>query len=176
MSPQAKARHLSTCGAAASIIVIGLTSVSWVQAESSPAPASSQAPVYVPSVSDLMITTIQPRHLRLWRAGQGRNWEFADYELGNLKGAFRRLGIAHPIQGDVPLQDLIDSVTKQPFADLEKAIKGKESSAFEQAYLGLTTACNSCHEAVNHGAIKIGVPKVELTGSEDDLDLDAARR
>jgi hypothetical protein len=43
-----------------------------------------------------------------------------------LKGAFRRLGIAHPVQGDVPLQDMIESVTQQPFSDLEKAIKAKE--------------------------------------------------
>jgi hypothetical protein len=160
----------------ASIVVIGLTSVSLVRAESSPTREASQASVYVPSVSDLMITTIQPRHVRLWRAGQGRNWEFADYELGNLKGAFRRLGIAHPVQGDVPLQDMIDSVTQQPFSDLENAIKAKEPSAFEQAYLGLTTACNSCHEAVNHSAIKIKVPEVELTGPEDDLDLNTGGR
>lgn len=176
MPHQAKATRLSTCGALASIIIMGMTSVSWVRAESSPTLASSQAPVYVPSVSDLMITTIQPRHLRLWRAGRGRNWEFADYELGNLKGAFRRLGIAHPVQGKIPLQDLIDSVTQQPFSDLEKAIKAKDSSAFEQAYLGLTTSCNTCHEAVNHSAIRIKVPNVELTGSEDDLDLNAAGR
>jgi hypothetical protein len=176
MSPQAKIIRISAWVAMASIVAIGLTAVSRVRAESPPVPAASPASVYVPSVSDLMITTIQPRHVRLWRAGQDRNWEFADYELGNLKGAFRRLGIAHPVQGDVPLKDMIDSVTQEPFSDLEKAIKAKQPSAFEQAYSGLTTACNTCHEAVNHAAVKIKVPQVGADGSQDDLDLNPAGR
>jgi hypothetical protein len=176
MSPQAKAIRLSACIAVASIVVISLARVSRVQAESPPTPAASQAPVYVPSVSDLMIATIQPRHVRLWRAEQDRNWEFAGYELGNLKGAFRRVGIAHPVQGDVPLKDMIDSVTQEPFSDLEKAIKAKQPAAFEQAYSGLTTACNTCHESVNHSTIKIKVPAAETTGLENDLDLSPAAR
>ena len=175
MSPQAKANRLSTCVAIASFAVVGLTSVSWVWAESSPISAS-QAALYVPSVSDLMITTIQPRHVRLWRAGQGLNWVFAEYELGNLKGAFQRLENAHPVEGAVPLKELINSVTTQPFYDLEKAINIQDSLAFEQAYTGLTTACNSCHEAVNHSAIKIKIPKREFTAAQDDLDLNLEGR
>jgi len=40
-----------------------------------------------------MIATIQPRHERLWQTEQDGNWEFAAYELGNLHGAFDRLGM-----------------------------------------------------------------------------------
>lgn len=154
-------------------IIVGLASASCssVSAEDPQAAKVSDTISYVPSVSDLMIATIQPRHIRLWLAAQLHNWDFASYELGNMKGAFRRLGLAHPIQNDIPLQDMIASVTQQPIADLEKAIKAKDSVLFGKAYLGLTTACNSCHEAVNHGAVVIKVPS---TGAEDDLDLSPA--
>ena len=71
---------------------------------------------YLPSVSDLMIETIAPRHERLWRAQGQHNWEFAAYELHNLHGAFERLGHAHPTVEKISLPEMIASVTDQPFA------------------------------------------------------------
>src|SRR6266550_4087240 len=60
-------------------------------------PTSQTAP-YLPSISDQMIATIQPRHRRLWQAAQNKDWDFAAYELGNLHGAFQRLGQAYPTE------------------------------------------------------------------------------
>jgi hypothetical protein len=114
---------------------------------------------YLPSISDLMIATIQPRHERLWRAEQDGDWEFAAYELGNLDGAFRRLGQAHPTEHDTPFPDMIAAATKQPFEELNSAIKSKDSAAFAKAYADLTDACNSCHQALNHGVVQIRVPR-----------------
>jgi hypothetical protein len=108
---------------------------------------SPQATEYLPSISDLMIATIQPRHERLWRAAQDGNWEFAAYELGNLHGAFGRLGHAHPTEHDISFPDMISSVTEQPFKELDSAIRSKDSPAFDKAYADLTDACNSCHQA-----------------------------
>jgi len=105
-----------------------------------------------------MIATIQPRHERLWRARQDGNWEFAAYELGNLDGAFNRLGQAHPTEHDLSLPDMIASVTEQPFRELNTAIKSKDGAAFDKAYADLTGACNSCHQALNHGVVNIRVP------------------
>ncbi len=79
-----------------------------------------------------------------------------------------RLGRAHPVADDIPLQDMIDSVTQQPFADLEQAIKSKDQAAFSKAYSDLTSGCNACHQATNHGVIVIKVPKA---ASVFDLDL-----
>ena len=114
---------------------------------------------YIPSISDLMMSTIQPRHIRLWIAAQQSNWDFAGYELHNLRGAFNRLIRAHPVEDDISLQDMATSVTQQPFADLEAAIKRKDKAAFDKAYGDLTDGCNSCHQATNHGAIVIKVPQ-----------------
>jgi len=121
-------------------------------------PPSADGTAYLPSISDLMIATIQPRHERLWQAEQNGNWEFAGYELGNLKGAFTRLGHAHPTQGDIPFADMIASVTDQPFTELNSAIQSKDSAAFGKAYADLTDACNSCHQALNHGVVEVRVP------------------
>jgi hypothetical protein len=125
------------------------------QSQPTSTPASE---AYLPSVSDLMIGTIQPRHERLWRAQQQHDWEFAAYELGNLHGAFGRLARAHPTVEKVSLPAMIASVTDQPFAALKSAIQTKDDGAFVKAYSDLTEACNSCHQALNHGVVAIGVP------------------
>jgi hypothetical protein len=142
---------------AAAILAIALTT-SRAMAAGPEAVPSPQATEYLPSVSDLMIATIQPRHERLWRAEQERNWEFAAYELGNLHGAFGRLGHAHPTEHDISFPDMISSVTEQPFKELNSAIRSKDSAAFDKAYADLTDACNSCHQALNHGVVEIHVP------------------
>jgi hypothetical protein len=143
--------------AGAAIVVIGLATSRSVAAGPEAAP-SPQAAGYVPSISDLMIATIQPRHERLWQSAENGNWEFAAYELGNLRGAFGRLGIAHPTEHDISFPDMIASVTEQPFRELNSAIQSKDATAFATAYASLTDACNSCHQALNHGVVEIRVP------------------
>jgi hypothetical protein len=157
---------------AAAILAVGLAASRSVAAGPDAAP-SPQETGYLPSISDLMIATIQPRHERLWHAEQDGNWEFADYELGNLKGAFNRLGHAHPTQGGVSLPDMITSVTEQPFKELGSAIQSKDGVAFTKAYADLTDACNSCHQALNHGVVEIHVP---TRSSPSDLDTNGKSR
>jgi hypothetical protein len=123
--------------------------------EAEPSPHATE---YLPSISDLMIATIQPRHERLWQAEQDKNWEFAAYELGNLRGAFNRLGHAHPVEHDISFPEMIASVTEPPFKELNSAIQSKDHTAFAKAYADLTDACNSCHQALNHGVVEIRVP------------------
>ncbi|UPK08088.1 cytochrome family protein [Bradyrhizobium sp. 170] len=120
-------------------------------------------------MSDLMIATIQPRHERLWQAEQDGNWQLAAYELGNLRGAFDRLGRAHPSEHDISLPDMITSVTEQSFKELKSAIQSKDGTAFAKAYAGLTAACNSCHQALNHSVVEVRVPNRTSTS---DLNTD----
>jgi hypothetical protein len=157
--------------AATAMLAIGLaTTPSVAGPEREPSP---QATGYLPSISDMMIATIQPRHERLWRAEQDGNWEFAAYELGNLQGAFNRLGRAHPIEHDVSLPEMIASVTGQPFNELKSAIQSKDVTAFAKAYADLTDACNSCHQAFNHGVVDIAIPS---RTSASDLNTSGASR
>src|SRR5258708_4228464 len=158
--------------AVAAILAIGLATSRGVAAGPEAAP-SPQASEYLPSISDLMIATIQPRHERLWRAEQDGNWEFAAYELGNLHGAFNRLGHAHPTEHDISFPEMIASVTGQPFNELKSAIQSKDVTAFAKAYADLTDACNSCHQALNHGVVQIAVPS---RTSASDLKINSTPR
>jgi hypothetical protein len=157
--------------AAAVAVAIGVRASPGLAAEPDTAPSSRTE--YLPSISDLMIATIQPRHERLWQAEQDGNWEFAAYELGNLGGAFRRLGQAHPTEHDISLPDMIASVTEQPFEELSGAIRSKDSAAFGKAYADLTDACNSCHQALNHVVVQIRAPS---RTSASDLDTSRTQR
>jgi hypothetical protein len=157
---------------AAAILAICLAASRGVAAgpEATPSP---HATGYLPSISDLMIATIQPRHERLWQAEQDGNWEFAAYELGNLRGAFDRLGRAHPSEHDISFPDMITSVTEQPFKELNSAIQSKDGTAFAKAYADLTAACNSCHQALNHGVVEIRIPNRTSTS---DLNANSPTR
>jgi hypothetical protein len=157
---------------AVAILAIGLATSRGMAAGPEAVP-SPQATEYLPSISDLMIATIQPRHERLWRATQDGNWDFAAYELGNLHGAFGRLGRAHPTEHDISFPDMISSVTEQPFKELKSAIQSKDATAFAKAYADLTDACNSCHQALNHGVVEIRVPN---RTSASDLNTSGASR
>jgi hypothetical protein len=142
---------------AAAILAISLAASRGVAAGPE-APPSPHATEYLPSISDLMIATIQPRHERLWQAEQDGNWQLAAYELGNLRGAFDRLGRAHPSEHDISFPDMITSVTAQPFKELNSAIQSKDGTAFAKAYADLTAACNSCHQALDHSVVEVRVP------------------
>ena len=157
---------------AAAILVICLAAWRGVAAgpEATPSPHATE---YLPCISDLMIATIQPRHERLWQAEQDGNWEFAAYELGNLRGAFDRLGRAHPSVHDISFPDMITSVTAQPFKELNSAIQSKDGTGFAKAYADLTAACNSCHQALNHSVVEVRVPNRTSTS---DLNANSPTR
>jgi hypothetical protein len=89
-------------GAVATILAIGLAASRSVAAGAETAP-SPHATEYLPSISDLMIATIQPRHERLWRAGQD--------ETGNLQPTSLEISAAHSIASGTPIQ----SHTTSPF-------------------------------------------------------------
>jgi hypothetical protein len=133
------------------------------QSDASAAPATS----YLPSISDFMIATIQPRHVRLWVAARSGDWSFAGYELGNLKGAFDRFGRVHPMEHEIPLQNMMSALTAQPFEDLRKAIQSKDTTSFSNAFSDLTSACNSCHQATNHGVVVIRAPTDSSISDQD---------
>ncbi|MGY4350172.1 hypothetical protein ACVWXM_006665 [Bradyrhizobium sp. GM7.3] len=134
---------------------------------------SAQLATYLPSISDMMIGTIQPRHERIWRAEQAGNWNLAAHELGNLRGAFGRLERAHPMEEGTPFPDMIESVIQKPLEDLKDAIDRRDDAGFGKAYDELSDACNSCHQALNHGPIVIGRP---AGPSRSDLIFDKTGR
>jgi hypothetical protein len=141
-------------GCAALASLVGYAGVSSAPA----ATPGTTPPDYRLVTSDLMNAVIQPRHIKLWLAGKARNWTYAEYERHNLQGAFNRLAIAIPDYKGTRTTDMLDAFTKQPFDDLEAAIKAKDETQFAKAYGELTVGCNSCHHSADHAMAVIKVP------------------
>ena len=131
------------------------------------APAAKEAPkVYIPGIEQFM-NVIQSEHAKLWYAAQAKNWELADYQLGEIKEIMGDVQELYPKFKDLPLGDMLDAVITGPIVDGEKAIAAKDAAKFNAAYGALTTACNSCHEATGNGFIVIQRPSQAAFPNQD---------
>jgi hypothetical protein len=135
-------------GVAAAVILVGL--------ERAPANTGA-APAYVPGLGEIMAAT-QMRHLKLWYAGEARNWPLAAYEVDELEEGFADAAHYHPRHKTVPrpVGELIAEFTAAPMAALRAAIAAQDTARFVAAYDALTTGCNGCH-AVSHFGFNIVV-------------------
>ena len=122
---------------------------------------------YRPGLGDLMTTTVQPRHIKLALAAQEANWRYAAYELHELQEAFERAAHVWPTWRGVPIADMIKSVTTEPVAALNEAIKSGDAVRFANAYGLLTDACNICHQSANRGMIVIRRPDASSFPDQD---------
>ena len=115
-------------------------------------------PPYQPGMGDLMVTIVQPRHLKLGLAGQARNWDYADYAQHELEEALETVEKHFPKWRNLDIGQLMAATVKQPLEEVEKAVKAKNAAAFDAAYRQVTEACNACHRSANLPAIVIKVP------------------
>lgn len=111
-----------------------------------------------PGMGELMTAFIQPRHIKLGLAGAAQNWDYAAYELDELKEAFDDIGKQVLKHGKLDIAPAIASTVTPTMDALDKAITAKDSAAFTKAYADLTDACNACHKSADHPMIVIQVP------------------
>jgi hypothetical protein len=109
---------------------------------------------YVPGTGEIMNGIVQPHHLKLWLAGQNKNWELAEYETHMLMGGFNRIQKYHKGKPEAA-----SVVMAFPAMDaIEKAIRDKDINSFKSNYAVLTYSCNTCHQALNCGFNAVTVP------------------
>ncbi len=132
---------------AAAVLAAG---VAWAQDESKPAEPSADEAGTSPHLSDIMVQQ-QMRHIKLWFAGDARNWALADYELDQLKDGFD--DIAKVLGGDIAQQHVGGAVSR-----VETAIESKDHAAFVSAFDRLSAGCNACHRTLDHAFIVIQRP------------------
>ena len=118
----------------------------------------SSALNYVPGVGDLMHLLVQPRHAKLGLAFEEKNWPLAAYAFKELQQALGTVGKVQPKWRNLTVPEMIESMTGESMRDLDEAIQAKNAKQFAQAYEDLTSGCNSCHTALNHGFIVIKAP------------------
>src|SRR5215469_15074103 len=100
----------------------------------------------------------QMRHLKLWFAGQAKNWPLADYELDELKEGFDDVMKFFPVKDDMKIGDMAGSTVIPVLPDVKSAIDAHDAGKFATAFDKLTAACNACHQAANHAFIVIQRP------------------
>jgi hypothetical protein len=132
-----------------------------------PPTSGAQAPTYRPGLGDLMTMTVQPRHIKLGLAGREKNWPFAAYELHELEESFERVARYWPQWKKKPIAEMMTSVTKEPMAAVDEAIKAADAAKFEAAYKQLTDSCNTCHQSAEVGMIVIQVPDTSPFPNQD---------
>jgi hypothetical protein len=110
--------------------------------------AAKQDEPYVPGLGEIMSLT-QMRHMKLWFAGQGENWELAAYETDELSEGFADVVRFHPTHESTPdpLSELVPEFTSGPLGALRSAIGSRDLASFTAAYDSLTRGCNGCHRA-----------------------------
>jgi len=117
---------------------------------------------YKPGTGALMNTIVQPHHLKLWFAGQNKNWALAEYERQELRGGFEKIQKLHKNKPEAAAVAMIF-----PAMDaIEKAIREKDESAFQSNFVVLTNSCNTCHQALKYGFNVIKVPTTNSYGNQ----------
>src|SRR5215471_1288787 len=109
-----------------------------------------QQQTYTPSLAVVM-GIIQISHFKLWLAGNLRNWPLAQYQLSQMNAALQDAKALFP---NVPQAD----TSAMSAEELRDAIRIKDGAKFDAAFKKFTVECNSCHERVGLGFIKIRVP------------------
>jgi hypothetical protein len=112
----------------------------------------SQQHTYTPRLAVVM-QLIQLSHFKLWLAGNLRNWPLAEYELSQMKGTLQDARTLFPNDSKADTSAISQSV--EEFRD---AIRNRDGAKFDGAFKKFTAECNSCHEGVGLGFIKIKLP------------------
>jgi hypothetical protein len=128
-----------------------------------PAPAAPpggglQILEFKPAMDDLMTMLIQPRHMKLYYAGQQKNWTLAAFELNELGSALRRIGQTIPKYRNISVDATVTSIFTPKIQAMNAAIKAGNQGQFTSAYADLTEACNTCHQGLEHPFLVIKVP------------------
>jgi hypothetical protein len=160
------------------LLIAGLVTGLAGDAASQPLPNAKEPPAqpsspglelpkaYIPGLGEFM-GRIQVDHAKLWLSAEARNWELAEYELGEMKEVFSDVQDLVPRYQNVPVGDMIDAIITGAITDLEGAVKDRDFARFSTAFDGLTGACNSCHQAANRPYIAIRRPAQSNFSNQD---------
>lgn len=119
--------------------------------------SASGKETYASGLGEIM-SLQQMRHLKLWFAGQAKNWPLADYEIDELEEGFDDVIKFFPVKDDMQIAQMVVSTVRPILPEVKKAIDARDEAKFAAAFDKLTAACNTCHQAANHAFIVIQRP------------------
>jgi hypothetical protein len=126
-----------------------------------PAPARPGLVIldFKPAMDDLMTMLVQPRHIRLYYAGQSKNWKLAAFQVNELRGALARIGRTIPNYRNINVDTAVAAIFAEKLKAVDAAIKTADLAQFNAAYGEMTGACNDCHQGMEHPFLVIKVPE-----------------
>ena len=126
-----------------------------------PAPAARPGLVildFKPAMDDLMTMLVQPRHIKLYFAGQAKNWTLAAFQLNELRQALARIGRTIPNYRNIGVDTAVAAIFSDKAKEVDAAVKAADPAQFTAAYGEMTAACNACHQGMEHSFLVIKVP------------------
>jgi hypothetical protein len=113
---------------------------------------------FKPAMDDLMTMLVQPRHIKLYYAGQEKNWKLAAFQSNELRAALARIGRTIPTYRNIGVDTAVASIFSERLKAVDAAIKAADSAQFDASYRELTAACNECHAGMEHPFLVMKVP------------------
>jgi hypothetical protein len=138
--------------------IVGVVRIYHGRGAECPARAGLTILEFKPAMDDLMTMLVQPRHIKLYSAGQAKNWRLAGFELNKLRGALARIGRTIPTYRNIGVDTAVASIFADTIKSVDAAIKAGDAAQFATAYGEMTAACNSCHVGMEHPFLVIKVP------------------
>ena len=170
-------RRYRTLGAGAAAVMVGVILILASQVSvggAASAPRAQAQPTPTP-LTIQQLSDIQPglgtimieyghRMAAMWFAGEAGNWDFAQYQLIEMREIQEVGETTRPARA--PALKSFESSFLDP---LEDQIKAKDKAKFESAYNSAVQGCNSCHGSQTSADwpagfkfIKVQVPKDTL--------------
>lgn len=145
-------------------VIVAMSASLVAAAQNAPGPQTQARPGLVildfkPAMDDLMTMLVQPRHIRLYYAGQARNWQLAAFQINELRGALARIGRTIPNYRNINVDTAVASIFADRLAAVDAAVKAGDLAQFSAAYGEMTNACNDCHKGMEHPFLVIRVPE-----------------
>jgi hypothetical protein len=113
---------------------------------------------FKPAMDDLMTMLVQPRHIKLYYAGQAKNWTLAGFQLNELRASLARIGRTIPTYRNIGVDTAVASIFTDRLKAVDAAIKAGDLGQFTAAYGEMTAACNACHAGMEHPFLVMKVP------------------
>jgi hypothetical protein len=99
------------------------------------------------------------RFQNMYFAAKGDNWALAAYMSKYMNGSMNPASVTKPAEYKV-WKNFYDDT----FVSVNKAIQAKDFKAFDSAYTAVIKDCNTCHEGMGYGFIKV----VKLSAPADN--------
>jgi hypothetical protein len=138
-----------------------------VSAQDQANPADAAPAVFTPNMGDMMSILIQPRHAKLALAGKAENWLLAGYALKELQQGFGTITKVIPRWKALPVSELVDAALKQPFSQMDFAIKAGDMRQFAESFDRITAGCNACHSTLDQNFVVIKTPDASVFPNQE---------